>query len=63
MIFFIESEKYLEELVKKPNTLVPENYRDGYISVSQFYNIFHGGFCGPYICNPDYMLIVDFRYE
>lgn len=42
---------------------MPENYRDGYISVSQFYNFFHGGFCGPYIRNPHYMLIVDFRFE
>ena len=62
MLKFPESEKYLEELLKRPNTLLPENYRDGYISVSQFYNLFHGGLCGPYIHNPEYMLIVDFRY-
>ena len=62
MSYFLESERYLRELTKRPNTLTPENYRDGYISVSQFYNFFHGGFCGPYIRNPNYMLIVDFRY-
>jgi len=27
----------------------------------QFYNYFHNGFCGPYIENPFYMLIIDFR--
>jgi hypothetical protein len=33
----------------------------GYISVNQFYNHFHNGFCAPYISNPNYMLIIDFR--
>lgn len=56
-----ESQSYLKDLRLQPNNLDPENYRDGYISVNQFYNHFHNGFCAPYIANPNYMLIIDFR--
>ena len=59
---FIESRRYMRNMKIQPNTLLPEQFGGGYISSYQFYNQFHGGFCAPYICNPNYMLIVDFRY-
>ena len=58
---FIESRRYMRNMKIQPNTLLPEQFGGGYISSYQFYNQFHGGFCAPYICNPNYMLIVDFR--
>ena len=33
----------------------------GYISTNMFFNLFHAGFCAPYISNPNYLLLVDFR--
>ncbi len=46
----------------QPNTLPADAFSGtGYISAYQFYNLFHAGFCAPYICNPNYMLVVDFR--
>jgi len=56
-----ESRRYLRGLKVQPNILSAEQFRGGYISAFQFYNQFHAGFCSPYIHNPDYMLIVDFR--
>ena len=47
----------------RPRVLIPENFRDGYISAGRFYNHFHDGLCAPYLRNPNYMLIVDFRYS
>ena len=58
---FTESRRYLRGLKVQPNILSAEQFRGGYISAFQFYNQFHAGFCSPYIHNPDYMLIVDFR--
>ena len=57
----LESRRYMRNMKIQPNTLLPEQFGGGYISSYQFYNQFHGGFCAPYICNPNYMLIVDFR--
>ena len=59
--FFSESRRYLRGLKVQPDILSAEQFRGGYISAFQFYNQFHAGFCSPYIHNPDYMLIVDFR--
>ena len=56
-----ESRHFLRNLVIRPRVLIPENYRDGYISAGRFYNHFHDGLCGPYLKNPNYMLIIDFR--
>lgn len=47
----------------EPTSLVPEELRYGYISANTFFNLFHAGFCGPYISNPNYMLLIDFRYN
>ena len=60
-ISFPESRSYLKSLKVQPNLLSAEQFRGGYISAFQFYNQFHAGFCSPYIYNPNYMLIVDFR--
>jgi len=56
-----QSKYFLRDLAVRPRVLVPENYRDGYISPGQFYNHFHDGLCAPYLKNPTYMLIIDFR--
>jgi len=56
-----ESKSYLKSLKVQPNLLSAEQFRGGYISAFQFYNQFHAGFVSPYIYNPNYMLIVDFR--
>jgi hypothetical protein len=40
---------------------MPEELRYGYISPNLYFNLFHAGFCAPYIANPNYMLLVDFR--
>jgi len=56
-----ESRRFMRDIKIQPNTLLPEHFGGGYISAYQFYNYFHAGFCAPYICNPNYMLIVDFR--
>lgn len=58
---FVESREYLNDLMLEPRSLVPEELRFGYISTNTFFNMFHAGFCGPYIANPKYMLLVDFR--
>eukprot|EP00095_Tigriopus_kingsejongensis_P004571 maker-scaffold462_size163801-snap-gene-0.54 protein:Tk04571 transcript:maker-scaffold462_size163801-snap-gene-0.54-mRNA-1 annotation:"dual specificity protein phosphatase 1-like" len=59
-----QSREYLNDLMLEPKSLVPEELRFGYISTTTFFNMFHSGFCGPYIANPKYMLLVDFRsYE
>ena len=60
-ISFPESKSYLKSLKVQPNLLSAEQFRGGYISAFQFYNQFHAGFVSPYIYNPNYMLIVDFR--
>ena len=59
---FVESNEYLDHLYLKPKSLLPEEFRYGYVSVNNFFNLFHAGFCGPYISNPNYMLLVDFRF-
>lgn len=56
-----ESRHFRRDVKIQPNSLLPESFCGGYISAYQFYNQFHAGFCAPYICNPNYMLIVDFR--
>lgn len=56
-----QSREYLNDLMLEPRSLVPEELRFGYISTNTFFNMFHAGFCGPYIANPKYMLLVDFR--
>ena len=56
-----ESRRFMRDVKPQPNSLLPEQFCGGYISAYQFYNQFHAGFCAPYICNPNYMLIVDFR--
>ena len=61
-VFISESRRFLKGLKVQPNILSAEQFRGGYISAFQFYNLFHAGFCSPYIYNPNYMLIVDFRY-
>ena len=40
---------------------MPEELRFGYISPNLYFNLFHAGFCAPYIANPNYLLLVDFR--
>jgi hypothetical protein len=57
----VESCGYLDHLRLKPKSLMPEDLRYGYISANSFFNLFHAGFCAPYIANPNYMLLVDFR--
>ena len=59
--FILESKYFLRDLAVRPRVLAPENYRYGYISPGQFYNHFHDGQAAPYLKNPTYMLIVDFR--
>ena len=59
---FAESFEYLNNLYLEPKSLTPEDLRYGYISANTFFNLFHAGFCAPYISNPNYMLLVDFRY-
>ncbi|CAB4065638.1 E2F4_5 [Lepeophtheirus salmonis] len=56
-----QSLSYLGSLEKEPATINPENY-EHYISLTGFYNLIHAGFCGPYLSNPNYLLIVDFRF-
>ena len=58
---FSESNEFLNDLVREPTSLYPEELRYGYISEYSFFNLFHAGFCGPYISNPNYLLLVDFR--
>ncbi len=53
--------RYLQNLQLKPQSLMPEELRYGYISANLYFNLFHAGFCAPYIANPNYMLLVDFR--
>ena len=45
----------------EPHSPDMEEWRDGLISARTFYNIFHAGFCSPYIQNPHYLLVIDFR--
>ncbi len=58
-----ESNEYLNNLKLEPKVLLPESLKYGYISANTFFNLFHAGFHGPYIANPNYMLLVDFRSE
>ena len=57
-----ESKYFLRDLAVRPRLLAPENLSDGYISPTQFYNHFHDGMAAPYLKNPTYIIIVDFRY-
>lgn len=50
-----------EGLKLEPLSPDMEEWKDGLVSVRTFYNIFHAGFCSPYIQNPSYLLIIDFR--
>lgn len=56
-----ESMHFLDNLYLTPKSLLPENLGYGYVSVNAFFNLFHAGFCAPYIANPNYLLLVDFR--
>ena len=60
--FLPESKYFLRDLAVRPRLLAPENLSDGYISPTQFYNHFHDGMAAPYLKNPTYIIIVDFRY-
>ncbi len=51
----------MNDLYLEPKSLLPESLKFGYVSPNAFFNLFHAGFCGPYIANPHYMLLVDFR--
>lgn len=51
----------MNNLYLEPRSLLPEALNFGYISPNAFFNLFHAGFCGPYIANPNYLLLVDFR--
>ncbi len=56
-----ESREYLSDLTVEPASLSSESFREGFLSAQEFYNVYHAGFCGPYIANPNYLLIIDFR--
>ena len=61
LVFLSEAGEYLHNLSIEPKSLTPEDLRYGYVSANMFFNLFHAGFCAPYIQNPNYMLLVDFR--
>jgi len=53
----------LYKLKRTPQPLEAETEADGFISCRLFHNLYYNGFYAPYICNPNYLLILDCRGE
>ncbi|XP_043241442.1 uncharacterized protein LOC122391498 [Amphibalanus amphitrite] len=52
----------LYKLKRTPQPLEPDGETDGFISARLFHNLYYSGFYAPYICNPEYLLLLDCRY-